>query len=306
MPERRMISKRIVSSARFLKMPPTSRELYFHLCLNADDDGIVEGFTVVRQIGATEDDLTILVAKEFRAILNEELVIYINDWMEQNSIRADRYISSRYQGLLLQILPDVPLHKNNKNTLVLIDNHISPDCQPDDNQAETTCQPDDNQMTAQDSIGKGRLVEVSIGQIRDTTPLPPSNSEKPAETAAKAAETKAQLREIRDKYVFNPELNKAVNDWIRYKHENRKAYKPKGLQSLLSQVQSLAMEHGEEIVIQAIRESIASTYMGFIKSIRELARIGVQSRASPGAKSGNYFLNKARELQNQTTGGVKK
>ena len=41
MAERRMFAKRIIESASFLKMPISSRELYFHLCLNADDDGVV-------------------------------------------------------------------------------------------------------------------------------------------------------------------------------------------------------------------------------------------------------------------------
>ena len=44
MGDRRMISRTVVDSARFLKMPATSQNLYFHLVVNADDDGIVEAY----------------------------------------------------------------------------------------------------------------------------------------------------------------------------------------------------------------------------------------------------------------------
>ena len=46
MAERRMFSKKIVQSARFLKMPMTSQCLYFHLGMQADDDGVVEAEAV--------------------------------------------------------------------------------------------------------------------------------------------------------------------------------------------------------------------------------------------------------------------
>lgn len=109
MAERRMFAIKIVKSARFLKMPASSQCLYFHLGLNADDDGVVEAYTVMRSVGATEDDLKILVAKGFVKVLNEDLVTYIIDWQEHNKIRADRKIDSLYKDLLLQIMPDAPL-----------------------------------------------------------------------------------------------------------------------------------------------------------------------------------------------------
>ena len=75
MAERRMFSKRVVGSARFLKMPISTQCLYFHLGLNADDDGIVEAYTIIKQIGATEDDLKVLVAKGFCKVLNEDVQV---------------------------------------------------------------------------------------------------------------------------------------------------------------------------------------------------------------------------------------
>ena len=62
MAERRMFSKRIINTARFLKMPTSTQCLYFHLGLNADDDGIVEAYTIMNSIGATDGGLKMLVS----------------------------------------------------------------------------------------------------------------------------------------------------------------------------------------------------------------------------------------------------
>lgn len=109
-----MFSKRIINTARFLKMPPSTQCLYFHLGLNADDDGVVEAYTIMNSIGATEDDLKILVSKQLVQILNNDLVTYIVDWRENNKIRADRKVDSIYKDLLLQINPEAKLLESKK------------------------------------------------------------------------------------------------------------------------------------------------------------------------------------------------
>jgi len=109
MAERRMFSKRISKSARFLKMPQTAQNLYFHLGMEADDDGVVEVYQVMKAVSSNEDDLKVLVSKEFVKVLNEDLVAFILDWRENNLIRSDRKINSIYKDLLLRMLPDVEL-----------------------------------------------------------------------------------------------------------------------------------------------------------------------------------------------------
>lgn len=104
-----MFCKAITGSAKFIKMPQTSQNLYWHLAQNADDDGIVEAYNIMKMIGATEDDLHVLVAKGFVVVLNEDLVTYITDWQEHNSIRPDRKIDSQYKDLLVQLIPDIQL-----------------------------------------------------------------------------------------------------------------------------------------------------------------------------------------------------
>lgn len=103
MAERRMFAKSVIGSARFLRMPPSSRLLYYDLGMAADDDGVVEAFSVMRTTGAVEDDLKVLVSKGFITVLNEDLVAYVVDWSKNNQIRKDRYQPSIYQNLLVQI-----------------------------------------------------------------------------------------------------------------------------------------------------------------------------------------------------------
>lgn len=128
MAERRMFSNNRVGSASFLKMPATSRLFYYDLGMNADDDGIVEAYTVMKKTGATEDDLKVLLSKGFITMLKpDDLIVYINHWLENNKIRADRKKDSIYKELLLQIDPDVKLLEAKKRAdakqYTELDNH---------------------------------------------------------------------------------------------------------------------------------------------------------------------------------------
>ncbi|MGF0064359.1 hypothetical protein ACQRCQ_03670 [Lachnospiraceae bacterium SGI.085] len=69
-----MFSSRVTESTRFLKMPATSQNLYFHLGMHADDDGVVEAYPVMRLTRATEDDLKILISKGFASEITNDLV----------------------------------------------------------------------------------------------------------------------------------------------------------------------------------------------------------------------------------------
>ena len=100
MAERRMFAKSIIGSARFLRMPPTSRLLYYDLGMDADDDGCVEAFAVMRKTGAAEDDLRVLVSKGFVRVLNDDLVSLILDWKTNNYIQKGRYHPSIYVELI--------------------------------------------------------------------------------------------------------------------------------------------------------------------------------------------------------------
>ncbi|MDD6612522.1 MAG: hypothetical protein PUE91_09990 [Clostridiales bacterium] len=167
MAERRMFAKSVINSARFLRMPSTSRLLYYDLGMQADDDGIVEAFTVIRTTGASEDDLRVLATKGFITVLNEDLVSFINDWNINNFIRKDRYSPSVHKELLIRL--------TNGNQLTT---KCQTDVNPNGNQNYDSDIPIDNQPTTsgiptvnagkvrlgKDSIGEGRLVKDSQEQ----------------------------------------------------------------------------------------------------------------------------------------------
>ncbi len=90
-------------------MPPSAQALYFHLGINADDDGVVEAYQVIKLTDSKPGDLEVLVKKEFVYILNGDLVVVILDWREHNLIRPDRKIDSIYKDLLEEKLPSISL-----------------------------------------------------------------------------------------------------------------------------------------------------------------------------------------------------
>ena len=104
MAERRMVSKTIMQTQKFLRLPLATQALYVHLVINSDDDGIVEAFPVVRMIGASEDSLGLLVIKQFIKPLNQDMVYFITDFNEQNKIRPDRHKPSIHRNLAIQQL----------------------------------------------------------------------------------------------------------------------------------------------------------------------------------------------------------
>ena len=166
MAERRMFSKKIIDSARFLKMPISSQALYFHMGVRADDDGVVEGYNVMKMTGATEDDLKVLVAKGFVTVLNDDLVSYINDWKEHNLIRADRKVDSIYKDLLLQIVPEVQILEPKQRSDVKKKQSNQNVRQPMDVKWTTNGQSMDGEMSAQDRLGKDSIGEDRKGKDR--------------------------------------------------------------------------------------------------------------------------------------------
>lgn len=89
MAQRRMFSKDITENDAFLDMPLSSQALYFHLGMQADDDGFVSPKRIARMIGAQSDDLRILIAKKF-ALEFDDGVIAIKHWKINNYIQSDR------------------------------------------------------------------------------------------------------------------------------------------------------------------------------------------------------------------------
>ena len=96
MANRRMFAKTIIDSDAFLDMPPSSQVLYFHLAMRADDDGFINNpKTIMRIVGAKDDDIKLLIAKKF-IIPFASGVVVIKHWRIHNYIQKDRYTETKY------------------------------------------------------------------------------------------------------------------------------------------------------------------------------------------------------------------
>ena len=103
MANKRMINASIVETDLFVDMPLSAQCLYFHLNVNADDDGFVGSpKRIQRSIGASDDDLKLLIAKGF-VIAFQSGVIVITHWKMHNTIKKDRYTKTIYTDELNQL-----------------------------------------------------------------------------------------------------------------------------------------------------------------------------------------------------------
>jgi DnaD/phage-associated family protein len=140
MARKRMFSNDVISNDNFIEMPDSSQNLYFHLSMNADDDGFVSNYkSVMRMLGKKEDDLKVLLAKQF-IIPFENGVLVIRHWKLNNYIQKDRYKETIY--------------KEEKSKLTLDNSNVY--------NLDTNCI---------HSIDKNRLDKISIDKNRTTTTI---------------------------------------------------------------------------------------------------------------------------------------
>lgn len=178
MAERRMFTMKIVDSDAFLEMPTSAQALYFHLNMRADDDGFLNNpRKIMAYVGASPDDLRLLITKRFLLVF-ESGVIVIKHWRMHNTLRKDRYTPTQYQELFAQL----GIKENGSYT-----DHPEA-ALPSGNQLATSWQPNGNQLATQDSIGKDRIGEVSIGKDREEKEITTSLSERKKEKRKKEAD----------------------------------------------------------------------------------------------------------------------
>lgn len=138
-----MMAKSIIKSDTFLDMPATTQNLYFHMLLDADDDGFINApKSIMRMIGAKDDDMKVLAAKQF-VIPFESGVVVIKDWKIHNYIQNDRYKPST--------LPERDLLNIQKDKTYTLKSDVS--------RMDTEC-------IQTVSIGKDRLGKVRLGKDR--------------------------------------------------------------------------------------------------------------------------------------------
>ena len=147
MAERRMFSCKITSSDAFKMMSLAAQALYFHLGMEADDDGFVNNpISITRSIGATVENLDELISKRFVLRFTESLVV-IKHWKINNWIRKDMYKETAYQQY--------------REKLVLKDNGAYTEADKEQNRT-TSEQPCNETVT--DSLRNRRIGKDRIGK----------------------------------------------------------------------------------------------------------------------------------------------
>lgn len=186
MAERRMFAKTIIDSDTFLDMPLSTQALYFHLSMRADDDGFINNpRKIQRSIGATDDDLKLLVLKQF-VLIFESGIIVIRHWRLHNYIRNDRYKETIYTEEKAQI----SVGKDNLYTVGI----------PSDNQMVDS-------LATQYRVGKD---SKEVGEDKgESTPSPPPKKSSPKAERHKHGEynhvllTDEQLKKLNEDFGNN-------------------------------------------------------------------------------------------------------
>ena len=228
MANRRMFSRSITGSGRFLRLSAQARALYYDLGMEADDDGFAEAYVRMLATGSTEETLMELSDKGFITILDwDDLVVHINGWQENNLIRKDRYTPSRYLMQFPQLgaevteeptveksepAPPVPQPEQEVQAESMAEEPEVVTEAPETR--ETICQPDgcflgDSRLT-QVSLGKDSLIQVNIAQDRLKTGETPALARKLIPTDSEIA---AQLET-----EFNKKRQNAMDMLLKSKY----------------------------------------------------------------------------------------
>ena len=202
-----MMAKSIIKSDQFLDMPATTQNLYFHMLLDADDDGFVNApKSIMRIVGAKEDDMRVLQAKGY-TIPFDSGVIVIKHWRIHNSLRKDRYNPN-------------PQLENERKQLIVNDKkeyELIQAWQPNGNHLATNWQPNGNHLATNGyhSIGKDRLGKDRLGKDRLDIE---DECEKPHSPKRKTF-TKPTIDEIQD-YCIERNNNVNVEQFFDYYESN--------------------------------------------------------------------------------------
>lgn len=172
MAERRMFAKTIIDSDAFLDLPLTTQALYFHLSMRADDEGFINNpKRIMRMIGASEDELRLLIAKSF-IIPFESGIVVIKHWRIHNYIQKDRFKPTPYTEERSQLVEG----KNKEYQFVSDTESIQPvydvdaTCIQDVSTSDTNCiqpvyQMDTQVRLGKDSVDKNISCASDVGQM---------------------------------------------------------------------------------------------------------------------------------------------
>ncbi len=146
MGSRRMFSLSVVDTDKFIDMPITARLLYYELGMRADDDGFISSAKkIVRMVGCSEDDLKLLIAKDY-IICFESGIVVIKHWKMHNYIPKDRYHKTIFQEEYSKLQQENDVYTFSDTP-----------CIQDVYNTDTSCIQNDNKMYPEVKLSKGKI-----------------------------------------------------------------------------------------------------------------------------------------------------
>ena len=259
MANKRMFTMKIVDSDAFLDMPLSTQCLYFHLNMRADDDGFIDKpKRVMKIVGASEDDLKLLIAKKF-VLTFDNGVIVIKHWRMHNTLSQNRYHETSYT--------------DEKSMLKLKDNGSY-------------------SLENGEEINDEKLIEMSKRQSRRTKDEQKTNADIDIDIdldkeldididkdiEKEKINKKESADELLERLLLTTNISEYlvtfVRDWISYKKERRFNYKETGLKSLLTEISNNSKKYGDIAVGSVIQKSIANGYQGICFQMLEKSNKG--------------------------------
>ncbi len=260
MANKRMFNNTVLDSDAFLDLPLSTQALYFHLNLRADDDGFISNPKRIQTyIGASEDDLKLLVLKRF-VIAFEDGVIVIKHWRMHNTIQKDRYHPTVFQEEFKML----GIKDNKAYTL-------------DVSKMETSCI-----QTVSSDLGLGLGLDKDLGIDKDLD----KRKKKKKNNLTTLDEV---LADFKDKAILdsNEELQNIIIKWLGYKNERKDYLTETGIETLLNKFIEMEKSYGIEAVLDCVNNSISNNYQGIVWD-----RIKKTNNNATQSSTGNAFLDK--------------
>lgn len=239
MANKRMFNIKIVDSDAFLDMPLSAQCLYFHLNMRADDDGFVGNpKRIQRLVGASEDDIKLLIAKRF-LLTFENGVIVIKHWRMHNTLSKSRYHETVYTD-------EKKMLKLKENNSYSFDKGASVDDTKLIEMFESKRRTNGEQKTNAD-------IDLDIDLDID------KDLDKDKKESKKKKET---LSSFIDSYTDNEELKDCLKEFVEMrKAGNKGMFTVSALKKNLGKLDKLAVNDGAKIDI--VNQTLEHTWKGF-------------------------------------------
>lgn len=222
MAQKRMFRLDVLETDAFMEMPLTTQALYFWLGLKADDDGFVGNPNMVtRNVGASSDDLKLLIAKRF-LIQFADGVVVVKHWRMHNTLSANRYKETKYlSDKALLLLQENKAYSLNSGTPIDDSHQIAMGSRQTekDEQKTNIRRTIDEQKTKKDEQKTNSDKDIDIDIEKDidieidNNPLciPPLQGEE--------SEKEPQIEKPKRKYTRKPFVPPTLSDIVNYARE---------------------------------------------------------------------------------------